>query len=103
MALRGLGQLPIRVGGVIPGWLFFLGEIADLGERGQAAGSVSLREMRTPEFYDHDFSLPDEYREDVMPSLLSRLFRRRPPGRASDLHGLQPREMRCCHKARSMC
>ena len=33
VSLRSRGELPIRVRGANPGWHFFLGELADLGEK----------------------------------------------------------------------
>ena len=58
VALRGLGQLPVRVGGMTIGWHFFLGELADLSEQIKPLRPLSLREMRPTGIYDHDFSLP---------------------------------------------
>ena len=51
--LRGLGQLPVRVGGTTSGWHFFLGEqIKPLDlYRCEKCGRL--------EFYDYDFSLPE--------------------------------------------
>ena len=57
--LRGLGQLPIRIGGVNPGWHFFLGELADLGEKIKPLDLYRCEKCGRLEFYDHDFSLPE--------------------------------------------
>jgi hypothetical protein len=54
-----LGQLPIRVGGANPGWHFFLGELADLGEKVNPLDLYRCEKCGRLEFYDHDFSLPD--------------------------------------------
>jgi hypothetical protein len=56
--LLGLGQLPIRVGGVNPGWHFFLGELADLSETVKPLDVYRCEKCGRLEFYDHDFSLP---------------------------------------------
>ena len=57
--LRSLGQLPIRVGGTTPGWHFFLGELADLGESIRPLDLYRCEKCGRLEFYDHDFSLPE--------------------------------------------
>jgi hypothetical protein len=57
--LRGLGQLPIRVGGTSPGWHFFLGELADLGESIKPLDLYRCESCGRLEFYDHDLSLPE--------------------------------------------
>lgn len=57
--LRGLGQLPIRVGGTSAGWHFFLGELADLGESIKALDMYRCDACGRLEFYDHDMSLPE--------------------------------------------
>ena len=57
--LRGLGQLPIRVGGTTPGWHFFLGEWADLSEQIKPLDLYRCEKCGRLEFYDHDFSLPE--------------------------------------------
>ena len=57
-SLRSLGQLPIRVGGASPGWHFFLGELADLGESVKPLDLYRWETCGRLEFYDHDFSLP---------------------------------------------
>jgi hypothetical protein len=57
--LRSLGQLPIRVGGANPGWHFFLGELADLGEKVKPLDLYRCEKCGRLEFYDHDFSLPN--------------------------------------------
>jgi hypothetical protein len=59
VALRGLGQLPIRVGGVKAGWHFFLGELADLSETIKPLDVYRCEQCGRLEFYDHDFSLPE--------------------------------------------
>jgi hypothetical protein len=53
-----LGQLPIRVGGSNPGWHFFLGELADLGETIKPLDLFRCEKCGRLEFYDLDFSLP---------------------------------------------
>jgi hypothetical protein len=58
IALRGLGQLPVRVGGATAGWHFFLGELADLGETIKSMDLYRCEKCGRLEFYDHDFSLP---------------------------------------------
>ena len=57
--LRGLGQLPVRVGGTSAGWHFFLGELADLGEKIRPLDLYRCEKCGRLEFYDHDFSLPE--------------------------------------------
>jgi hypothetical protein len=59
VATRALGQLPIRVGGTNPGWHFFLGELADLGETIKPLDLYRCEKCGRLEFYDHDFSLPE--------------------------------------------
>lgn len=59
VALRGLGQLPVRVGGMTTGWHFFLGEIADLSEKIKPLDLYRCEKCGRLEFYDHDFSLPE--------------------------------------------
>jgi hypothetical protein len=59
VALRSLGQLPIRVGGTTPGWHLFLGELADLGEKIKPLDLYRCEKCGRLEFYDHDFSLPE--------------------------------------------
>ena len=59
VALRGLGQLPVRVGGTTSGWHFFLGEWADLGEQIKPLDLYRYEKCGRLEFYDHDFSLPE--------------------------------------------
>jgi len=51
--------LPIRIGGVNPGWHFFLGELADLGEKIKPLDLYRCEKCGRLEFYDHDFSLPE--------------------------------------------
>jgi hypothetical protein len=58
VALRGLGQLPVRVGGASPGWHFFLGEVADWSESIKPLDLYRCEKCGRLEFYDHDFSLP---------------------------------------------
>ncbi len=58
VALRGLGQLPIRVGGETAGWHFLLGEWADLSEKIKPLDLYRCEKCGRLEFYDHDFSLP---------------------------------------------
>jgi hypothetical protein len=58
VALRALGQLPIRTGGVASGWHFLLGELADLGESIKPLDLYRCEKCGRLEFYDHDFSLP---------------------------------------------
>jgi hypothetical protein len=58
VATRALGQLPIRVGGTNPGWHFFLGELADLGETIKPLDLYRCEKCGRLEFYDLDFSLP---------------------------------------------
>jgi hypothetical protein len=57
--LRGLGQLPIRVGGTTGGWHLFLGEWADYGESVKPLDLYRCEKCGRLEFYDHDFSLPE--------------------------------------------
>ena len=52
------GQLPIRAGGANPGWHFFLGELADLGESVKPLDLFRCEKCGRLEFYDLDFSLP---------------------------------------------
>jgi len=59
VGLRPLGQLPVRVGGANPGWHFFLGELADLGETVKPLDLYRCEKCGRLEFYDHDFSLPN--------------------------------------------
>jgi predicted nucleic-acid-binding Zn-ribbon protein len=58
VTLRGLGQLPIRTGGVGAGWHFLFGEWADMGESVRPLDIYRCEKCGRLEFYDHDFSLP---------------------------------------------
>ena len=57
--LRGLGQLPVRVGGSTGGWHLFLGEWADFSEGIRPLDLYRCEKCGRLEFYDHDFSLPE--------------------------------------------
>jgi hypothetical protein len=60
LGLRPLGQLPVRIGGTTRGWHFFLGELADLGEKIAPLDLYRCEKCGRLEFYDHDFSLPEK-------------------------------------------
>jgi hypothetical protein len=60
LGLRALGQLPVRIGGTTRGWHFFLGELADLGEKIAPLDLYRCEKCGRLEFYDHDFSLPEK-------------------------------------------
>lgn len=59
LVLRGLGQLPVRVGGSSGGWHLFLGELADVSESVKSLDMYRCEKCGRLEFYDHDFSLPE--------------------------------------------
>ena len=58
--LRGLGQLPIRVGGTEKAWHFFLAELGELSERIKPLDLYRCEKCGRLEFYDHDFRLPEK-------------------------------------------
>ena len=58
--LQSIGQLRVRVGGSSGGWHILLGEWADMSEGVRPLDAYRCPKCARLEFYDHDFSLPEE-------------------------------------------